>query len=154
VARHSDKRASAVESVTVSESLVVCRSAAGPARFVVTCDDVTLRWLASAFRALGRGRTFVIGDGLPIGSDGDCVIAVGVTEGGRAPETPGLAPGVYRWLLPEDEARRFAGLLAGMAAFSGPCHQYLETGPGLPAVLVSKGEYGGQMLRRMRGPRA
>jgi hypothetical protein len=96
----------------------------------------------------------VIGDGLPIGSDADCVIAVGVAAHGRLPAIITLAPGSYCWFLPEDGARRFAGMLAAMAAFSGSCHQYLETGPELPVVLVSKGEYDRRMLRKMRGPRA
>jgi hypothetical protein len=139
-----------VESVTVPELLVVRQSAAGRPRFILTCDDTTLRWLASAFRELDPRRPFVIGDGLPIGSDRDCVISVGVAAGGRAQALTTLAPGSYRWFLLVDEARRFAGMLAGMAAFSGPCHQYLETGPTLPVVQVTKGEYDGRMLRKMR----
>lgn len=142
-----------METLTVPESLVIRHTIAGRPMFIATCDDTTLRWLGAAFRALGPRRTFVIGDGLPIGSDSDCLITVVAAGRGQSPTMTAPAPGAYGWSLPEAEARRMAVMIAGMAAFSGPCHQYLESTPDLPVVLVSKGEYDGPMLRRMRGQR-
>jgi hypothetical protein len=152
MAQHTDDRTIAVESVIVPESLVIHHAAADAdqSMFILACDDTTLGWLAQAFRTLGRRRAFVIGDGLPVASDGALLITVVPAARGRTPAMAILAPGSYRWSLADDEARRMAGMVAGMAAFPGPCHQYLETGPELPVVVVSKGEYDGRVLRKMR----
>ncbi len=154
MAQHTDARAITVESVAVRDALVICHIQAGRPMFVMTCDDPALRWLASALQALGRRGSFVIGDGMPIASDNECLITVVGATRGRSPAMTTQASNTYRWSLPEQQARRMAEMIAGIAAFSGASHQYLDPAPGLPGILVSKGEYDRQMLRKMRASRS
>jgi hypothetical protein len=138
-----------MEAVKDEHALLVCRTRDGQLGFVLACDADALRWLASAFRKLGRQTPFVIGDGMPIGSDGACMVSIGLALTPRAAGLFPLEDSCYRWLLVAERARRFADLIAAMADFSGPCHQYLETGPDQPIMLVSKGEHSADTLRKM-----
>jgi hypothetical protein len=152
VAPYSSQRPVAVEAMTSSDSFLVCRTGGnGQALLVMSCDKQTLRWLAGAFDAIGKGTAFRLGDGRPVGSDDQCLVTVAPTPGRQRAVMARLAGHRFQWLLPVDKAHRFAGLIRAMAAFPGPCHHYLEADdPDLPAVLVSRGEYDADTLRRMR----
>jgi hypothetical protein len=118
--------------------------------FVITCDDSILRWLAQSFRNLRNRGSFRLGDGSPIGSDGKCAITF---VPGKSEAVKALGPsatGQFRWLLSDQKARRYASLIDAMASLPS-CHQYLEAEEPLGAlVVVSKGEYDIEALRRMR----
>jgi hypothetical protein len=122
----------------------------GHPAFIIACEDKTLRWLAASFKALSQRIPFHIGDARSPASDSQCVIAVAAAPGGNRATMTSPEDGVFRWLLPVAQARRFADLVTAMADSQVPCHQYLETEPGLPVVVVSKGEYAGQTLRQRR----
>jgi hypothetical protein len=136
-----------------SRGTLLARTSAlsGEPSFVVTCDDTALRWLSESFRSLGNRTSFTLGDGLPIGSDGNCSIEV---TSGAAENRTAIAPlavRCFRWIVPIEQARRYADLIDGMADCSGACHQYLEADqPDVPMVIVTKGEYDVETLRRMR----
>jgi hypothetical protein len=138
--------------MTSGDPLLVQTSAfGGKPAFVVACNQKTLLWLAQSFRDLSNRKSFTIGDGLPVGSDRQCAIEVmpGSTRD-RATIAPSAA-GAFRWIVPARQARRYAGLLSGMAACASPCHQYLEAdNPDVAVVIVTKGEYDLKALRTMR----
>jgi hypothetical protein len=152
VAQYSSQRPVAVETMTSPDSLLVCRTGVyGRGSFVISCDRKTLRWLASSFEAIGRGKTFRLGDGRPLGSDGQCLITVAPASRRQSAAMTRLTDHSFQWKLHVDEARRCANLITAMAAFPGPCHHYLDADdPDLPVVLVSRGEYDANALRRMR----
>jgi hypothetical protein len=118
---------------------------------VIACDDVALRWLAKSLRGLSGHTPFRLGDGLPVGSDGKCLVEIAAaTAPAHAVVTP-LAAGGVRWVLPVEQARRYADLIEGMADYSSACHQYLEAdSPDVPIIIVTKGEHDVASLRRLR----
>jgi hypothetical protein len=152
MAKYSYQRSPAAEHMKSPGTLLARTSAmTGRSSFIVLCDDTTLRWLSESLRNLGNRTTFRLGDDLPIGSDDKCSIEVAP---GAAESLTAIAPSAsacFRWVLPAKQAKRYADLIDGMADRSGACHQYLEEDkPGLPVVLVTKGEYDVETLRQMR----
>ena len=133
-------------------AFLICRMGAnGQPSFLLNCDDAALRWLADAFRGIARRRGFTLGDGRPVGSDGVCLIRVTPCSQGQSAAINRLSDRGFAWGLPVADARRCADLIGAMAAFKGPCHHYLEADdPNLPVILVSRGEYDTDTLRRMR----
>jgi hypothetical protein len=147
MAQHPDWDGIAVEGLGGMEPVVVSRRVInGRPAFVIACEDNALRWLSTSFEALGQRTPFHLGDLSPA-CDSPCVITVATSQGANRAAMTSLEDGVFRWLVPAAQARRFADLIAAMADSQIPCHQYLETEPGLPVVVVTKGEYPGQTPR-------
>jgi hypothetical protein len=147
VAQHPDWNRVAMEGLSAMQPLVVCRRViSGKPAFIIACQDKALRRLAASFKALGQRTPIHIG-GLSPSADSPCVITVAASPGVNDAAMTSPEDGVFRWLLPVAQARRFADLIAAMADSQVPCHQYLETEPHLPIIVVSKGEYPAQTLR-------
>jgi hypothetical protein len=112
VAPYSSQRPVAVEAMTSPDSFLVCRTGGnGQPLLVMSCDKQTLRWLAGAFDAIGKGSAFRLGDGRPVGSDDQCLVTVAPIPGRQRAVMTRLADRRFQWLLPVDEAHRVAGLV-------------------------------------------
>jgi hypothetical protein len=150
MAQHPDWDRVALAGMSRMEPVAVRRRVInGKLAFVIACDDNVLRWLATSFKALGHHTPFHLGELSP-GCDSPCVITVAASPGTNHAAMTSPADGVFRWLLSAAHARRFADLIAAMADSQIPCHQYLETEPGLPVVVMTKGEYPGRTPRQPR----
>jgi|GEM_PF-3084799 hypothetical protein len=138
--------------MTTSTSFLIYTSAiGGEPTFVLACDDSALHWLSASFRDLGQAGRFTIGNGVPVSSDGKCIIDVLCGLPGSDVAITPTSAGHFRWNMPSSQAAQYAELIDGMADFPGACHQYLEVArPDVPVVVVSKGEYDVETLREMR----
>lgn len=101
--------------------------AGGEPTFVLSCDDSTLRWLATSLRELRERRQFTLGDGRSVSSDGQCVMEVVSAPRDSVAAIAQAQSGTFRWSLPLNLAEQFANLIA-------------------------KGEYDFAKLRQMREP--
>jgi hypothetical protein len=118
---------------------------------LILVDDETIDWLISQFDRLSSGPSFVIGDGNPIESDGKCLIQV--EQGGPAEgsELVRASEHCFKWSVSTSAAEHYRQVLSGMLE-TRPGHQYLDPDncPAAPVVIVSRGEYDADWVRRMK----
>jgi hypothetical protein len=122
---------------------------------LLLADHSTIAWLISRFRELTQGRAqtasgaFVIGDGKPIQSDGQCIIFVELNHQAKGSELVQQSPTTFRWTLSAASAGHYAELLSVMSNSGFPCHQYLDADNASPApvVIVSFDEYEADAFR-------
>ena len=135
----------------MSSFLIFTSSYGDEAAFIVACDDVGLRWLSRSLHEIAEGRPFTIGDGHPVDSDGKCIVEVSASPIANTTAITRTGAVTFRWSMPAKQADDYAYLIEGMIEFPDACHQYLETAlPDNPVILVSKGEYDTEALRKMR----
>jgi hypothetical protein len=121
---------------------------------LLLADHSTIAWLISSFRELTQGRAqtasgaFVIGDGKPIQSDGQCIIFVELNHQAKGSELVQQSPTTFRWILSASSAGHYADLLSGMSNSGSLCHQYLDPdNASAPVVIVSFEEYEADAFR-------
>jgi hypothetical protein len=125
---------------------------------LLLADHSTIAWLISRLRELAQtpveavGGAFVIGDGNPIQSDGQCIIFVELIHQAKGSELMQQSPITFRWTLSACSAGHYAELLSGMSNSGFPCHQYLDPDnvPPAPVVIVSFDEYEAGTFRRAK----
>jgi hypothetical protein len=123
--------------------------------FLVLANQATISWLidqltrVACTTAQSSCLGFVLGNGNPIESDGQCIVVADLHDDEDSPQLVQESQSTFRWRLSRKLADRYRGLLSGMLNSSTPCHQYLEldSGPS-QAVIVSLGEYDAETFRR------
>jgi len=138
---------------------------------LIVTDDETLKWLTARFGRFAAEPSpstcppFLIGDGNPIDSDGRCRIEVVLEEEGTESRIEELSTGSWRWSVTRAAAGLFRDRIALIREFRGPsqenvrrakrglldsCHDYLDPAnhPPAPTVIISRGEYTVESLRR------
>ncbi len=152
MAKYSDQQAATTQDMNSPIALLIPTYALSedPA-FILACDDVVLRWLSQSSRNLANSGPFAIGNGHPVHSDGKCVIEVRASPDENHAAMTSTAAGRFDWTVPPSRADQHADLINGMASFPNACLQYLEAPQSeVPIVVISKGEYSIELLRRMR----
>ena len=130
----------------------------GDDALLLLADHSTIVWLMSRFEALARipvelrSAAFVIGDGKPVQSDGQCTIVVESTHHAKGSELIRKSESTFRWILSPGSADRYRDLLSVMSDSVFPCHQYLDpdNASHAPVVIVSLGEYQVDAFRRQK----
>ena len=128
----------------------------GDDALLILANYETIDWLMSQFGRLSDTPiragypSFVIGDGNPVESDGQCLITVDLgnqTEGGQLVRQ---SENTFNWSVSRRLAHHYRELLSGMFE-PKPGHQYLddESRPE-PVVIVSRDEYDADWVRRMK----
>lgn len=115
---------------------------------LLLADHPTITSLVSQLAVFASTRieskrpTFVIGDGNPVQSDGQCIIFVELNHQSSGSELVRQTRNTFRWSLSPGSADHYRDLLSGMLKSQVPCHQYLEPdNVQAPVVIVSLGEY-------------
>ena len=130
----------------------------GEDALLLLADNSTIAWLISRFGELADhpvetvGSAFVIGDGEPVRSDGQCLIFVELNYQAKGSELIRQSPTTFRWILSISSASHYRDLLSGMSESRSPCHQYLDpdNAPPAPVVVVSFDEYQADAFRRAK----
>jgi hypothetical protein len=130
----------------------------GDDALLMLVDHETIAWLSSKFAELActpvdsRSATFVIGDGKPIQSDGQCTVFVELNQQASGSELIAESPITFRWIISAGSANHYKELLSEMVKAEVPCHQYLDPDntPPAPVVIVSLDEYEVDDLRRTK----
>jgi hypothetical protein len=123
---------------------------------LLLADHSTIAWLISRFEELAqtpvesRSSAFVIGDGKPVQSDGQCIIFVDLNHQVKGSELVQESANTFRWMLSPSSADHYRELLSGILKAESPCHQYLDpdNAPSAPVVIVSLDEYEADAFRR------
>lgn len=117
------------------------------ADFVLFCDDVGLRWLIDRFSKLSE-KAFEIGDGAPFAAFGTLSIDVRVASGDKSSLLP-KSSAQFAWTVANEDALSYCEQLMAMLGV-GSGHQFLESdfGGRYPRVMVTKGEYDTEKVRR------
>jgi len=121
----------------------------GDETLLLLVDHETIAWLSSRFAELARtpieskNASFVIGDGKPIQSDGQCTVFVELNHEASGSELVAESPTTFSWILSAGSASHYVDLLSEMVKATVPCHQYLDPDncPPAPVVMVSLEEY-------------
>jgi len=128
----------------------------GDDALLLLADRATIDWLGSKFAELARApvesksAAFVIGDGKPVQSDGQCTVLVELNHQANRSELIPVSPTTFRWTLSPGSANHYRELLSEIVKAEVPCHQYLDPDntPPAPVVIVSLDEYEADDFRR------
>jgi hypothetical protein len=128
----------------------------GDDALLMLVDQSTIAWLMSRFGELAdtpvesKSAGFVIGDGKPFESAGQCIISVELNHQANRSELTRTSETTYSWILPPRSAAHYRDLLSGMSGSKSPCHQYLDpdNAPPAPVVIVSLDEYEPETFRQ------
>ena len=130
----------------------------GDDAILLLADHATIAWLSSKFTEFASipvestGALFVIGDGKPVQSDGQCIIFVELNHQANGSELTIESPTTFHWILSAGSADHYRELLSEMVKADDPCHQYLDpdNAPPAPIVIVSLDEYEADDFRRTK----
>jgi hypothetical protein len=130
----------------------------GDDALLLLADHESIAWLSSKFEELARttteshSATFVIGDGKPIQSDGQCTVFVELDHQASGSKLIAESPIAFRWSLSAGAANHYRELLSEIVKAEARCHQYLDPGnaPPAPVVIVSLDEYEADAFRRTK----
>ncbi len=125
--------------------------------FLLSLDMAGLRWLRDRFLAVADakdGAAFVLGDGLPIASDGLCKFVVRVSGDAGGDRIQRNSDTEFTWRVTRENIADIAEKLHALAVSDKPGHQYFGTRGGpYQTVVVTKGEEPVDLVRAMRDGR-
>jgi hypothetical protein len=121
---------------------------------VLACDVEGLTWLRDRFTELCNstvGVKFVVGESLPITSDGKCSLVVALAERGETGRIDRNDATHFTWNITREDAVNAADMLETLVSSNIPGHQYLTDARGsYQTVVVIKNEEPIELIRAMR----
>ena len=119
--------------------------------FLLSCDSTGIAWLRDGFLGLNTSRSFRVGNGNPIASDGRLQMDVELVTGHDKSKIQLVRGSLFTWHVTRNDIDQIVAKLDTFLTSNIPGHQYFDLSKGsYRTVVVSKHEEPIEIVRAMR----